>query len=165
MSPTPADPSAPTEPRRFPDGFLWGVATAGHQIEGGNVHSNWWAWEQLGLVDDGTTSGRACDYWNRWPEDHQLLVDLGQQALRLGVEWARLEPVEGEFDDDALAHYVEMLADLQARGLQVCLTLNHWVLPAWFADAGGWLADRALDRWERFVRHVVPALARFLSWT
>lgn len=145
--------------KTFPEGFLWGVATAGHQIEGGNVHSNWWDWEQLGLVDDGTTSGAACDYWNRWREDHQLLVDLGQQALRLGVEWARLEPVEGEFDDEALAQYVEMLADLKARGLQVCLTLNHWVLPAWFADAGGWLADRAVDRWERFVRHVVPALA------
>jgi len=143
----------------FPDDFWWGVATAGHQIEGDNVHSNWWEWEKLGLVDDGTVSGKACDYWNRYAEDHQLLVEMGQHGLRLGVEWARLEPVEGQFDDEALDHYVAILTDLRARGLQVCLTLNHWVLPNWLAEAGGWLADRALERWERFVRHVVPAVA------
>jgi beta-glucosidase len=145
--------------RRFPEGFWWGTATAGHQIEGGNSHSNWWEWEKLGLVDDGTVSGRACDYWNRWAEDHDLLVELGQQGFRLGVEWARLEPSEGTFDDEALAQYVAMVADLQAKGLKVCLTLNHWVLPNWFAEIGGWLHPRAIERWERFVAHVVPALA------
>ena len=135
--------SEPITTKTFPDGFWWGVATAGHQIEGGNVHSNWWAWEQLGLVDDGTTSGRACDYWNRYAEDHQLLVDLGQQGLRLGIEWARLEPTEGSFDDEALEHYVAIVGDLRAKGLQVCLTLNHWVLPNWLAELGGWLSERA----------------------
>lgn len=144
---------------RFPEGFWWGTATAGHQVEGGNTASNWWAWEQEGLCEDGAVSGAACDYWNRWPEDHQLMADLGHNAFRLGLEWARLEPREGHFDDEALAQYVEMLADLQARDIRVCLTLNHWVLPAWFADDDDWCSPRALARWERFVRHVVPAVA------
>lgn len=145
--------------KEFPPGFWWGTATAGHQFEGNNIHSNWWEWEKLGLVDDGSVSGRACDYWNRYESDHDLLLELGQQGLRLGIEWARLEPTEGTFDDEALAHYVAILTDLQEKGLRVCLTLNHWVLPNWLAEAGGWLAPQALDRWTRLVRHVVPALA------
>ena len=149
--------------KHFPDGFWWGVATAGHQIEGGNEHSNWWAWEQLGLVDDGSVSGAACDYWNRYADDHQLLVDLGQQGLRLGVEWARIEPVEGTFDTDAIEHYVAILTDLRAKGLKVCLTLNHWVIPQWFAEAGSWLSDRAMAVWERFVRRVIPEVAPYVD--
>ena len=145
--------------KTFPDGFLWGSASAGHQIEGNNIHSNWWEWEKLGLVDDGTTSGMACDYWNRWKDDHELMVDLGQQAFRLGLEWARIEPTPGHFDDKALEHYVAILADLRERGLKVCLTLNHWVVPQWFAQRGSWLSPDAMTHWERFVRHVVPAVA------
>ncbi|MCB0975786.1 MAG: glycoside hydrolase family 1 protein [Actinobacteria bacterium] len=148
---------------RFPDGFLWGAATAGHQVEGNNIHSNWWQWEQLGLVDDGTTSGRAVDYWNRWPEDHALVEDLGFGVFRLGIEWARIEPAQGRFDEVALAHYVEMIADLSRRGVKVCLTLNHWVVPQWFADNGDWLAKDAVAHWERFIRFVVPSLAPYVD--
>lgn len=138
---------------------MWGTATAGHQIEGGNDASNWWTWEQEGLVDDGTTSGRACDYWNRYESDHDLMVALGHQMFRLGVEWSRIEPAEGSIDAEALAHYAAMLADLQSKGIKVCLTLNHWVVPQWFAEQDSWLAPRAIEHWERFVRAVVPALA------
>ncbi len=77
----------------FPEGFLWGTATAGHQVEGGNEASNWWAWEQLGRVNDGTTSGRAVDYWHRYRADHDLMVELGHGGFRLGLEWARIEPL------------------------------------------------------------------------
>src|SRR5690606_10182144 len=135
------------------EGFWWGTATAGHQVEGNNVHSNWWAWEQEGKVADGTRSGRACDYWSRYPEDHALMAAHGHGGFRLGLEWARIEPAPGRFDAAALAHYLAMLDDLRGRGLKVCLTLNHWVLPAWFADRGGWLARDAMQSWERFLRH------------
>lgn len=141
---------------KFPAGFLWGTATAGHQVEGDNRHSNWWAHEQQ---PGWEASGRACDMWNRYPEDHALMAAHGHGVYRLGIEWARVEPREGAFDADALAHYRTMLDDLQRRGIQVCLTLNHWVLPAWFAARGGWLARTALASWERFLRVVVPALA------
>ena len=139
----------------FPDGFWWGTATAGHQIEGNNVHSNWWEWEKLGLTNDKTSSGRACDYWNRWRDDHQMMVDLGHTSFRLGLEWSRIEPQRGTFDDDAISQYVEMLADLQSKGLKVCLTLNHWVLPQWFTETGGWLSPDAIERWRLFVNRVV----------
>lgn len=145
-------------PLSFPPGFLWGTACAGHQVEGDNVHSNWWQWEQLGQVHDGTRSGRACDYWNRWRDDHALMQSYGHNVLRLGVEWARLEPRRGEFDSDATARYRAMLEDLQSRGMKVCLTLNHWVLPEWFAAAGGWLNDDAIACWERFVTHVALSM-------
>lgn len=144
--------------RTFPAGFLWGTATAGHQIEGDNVHSNWWSWEQEGKVNDGTRSGRACDYWNRWAEDHATMQENGYSVFRLGVEWSRLEPERGRFDEAALARYRAMLEDLRQRQVQVCLTLNHWVVPQWFADAGGWLSPQALAAWDGFVRFVADGL-------
>ena len=150
-------PSDSFLPLRFPEGFWWGNASAGHQVEGDNVHSNWWAWEQLGKVNDGTRSGRACDYWNRHAEDHALMRALGMNALRLGVEWARTEPAEGRPDEAALAHYRTLLEDARRNGLRICLTLNHWVLPQWLAEQGGWEAPRALEAWEAQVRRVVRA--------
>ena len=142
-----------------PAGFRWGTATVGHQVEGDDVASNWWAWEQLGRVNDGTTSGRAVDYWNRYRSDHDLMVELGHDMFRLGVEWARIEPAKGRIDEAALAHYVDILTDLRAHGIAVCLTLNHWVVPAWFMSVGGWASDRAIDFWRDFLDVVVPALA------
>ncbi len=142
----------------FPPDFLWGTATAGHQVEGDNIHSNWWDWEQEGLVNDGTRSGRACDYWNRYPSDHLLMREFGHRVFRLGVEWSRLEPEQGHVDASALQHYRAILEDLRRQGLRVCLTLNHWVVPLWFAQAGGWLHSRALVQWDAFVRLVVREL-------
>jgi beta-glucosidase len=149
--------------RLFPSGFLWGAATAGHQVEGNNIHSNWWEWEQQGLVNDGTRSGRACDYWNRFQEDHELLQELGCNIFRLGIEWARIEPRRDRFDADAIDHYRQILQDLQRRGIRVCLTLNHWVVPQWFAAAGSWLAVDALACWERFLLRVIPELAEYVD--
>lgn len=144
--------------RPFPKDFLWGTATAGHQIEGNNVHSNWWEWEKKGLVNDGTTSGRACDYWNRWREDHKLMKDLGHNAFRLGIEWSRIEPAEGGFDEAAIDQYRAMLDDLQRKGIKVCLTLNHWVVPLWFSKQGGFAGKNPLPHWEKFIEKVIPRL-------
>ncbi|CAG0979757.1 beta-glucosidase [Myxococcaceae bacterium] len=151
-------PPAPFRPLRFPSDFWWGTASAGHQVEGGNLHSNWWAFEQQGLVNDGSRSGRACDYWNRYPEDHSLMRALGLNSLRLGVEWARIEPAEGRVDASALSHYRSLLEDARANGLRVCLTLHHWVLPLWLAERGGWEWGGALGAWEAHVRRVVGAV-------
>jgi len=142
----------------FPPGFLWGTATAGHQVEGENIYSNWWDWEQEGLVNDGSTSGRACDYWNRYADDHALMQEHGHQVFRLGVEWARIEPEQGHIAPAAVARYRAILEDLRRRGLRICLTLNHWVVPLWFARAGGWLQARALVQWDAFVRLIVREL-------
>lgn len=143
---------------RFPEGFLWGTAAAGHQVEGSNEHSDWWAWEQRGKIRDGTTSGISVDYWNRYDEDHALMAELGYGAHRLGVEWARVEPHPGNFDESALDHYEDILRSLRQHGLQVCLTLHHWVLPAWAAERGGWADRGTLPAFLRFARKVVRRL-------
>lgn len=147
----------------FPDGFWWGTASAGHQVEGNNVHSNWWEWEKLGLVADGTRSGRACEYWERFSDDHELMAQMGHNCARIGVEWARVEPEAGRFDVDAIARYAEMVEDLASRGLKVCLTLHHWVMPQWLAARGGWMATDALERWGRFLDRIIPAVAPHVS--
>ena len=146
---------------RFPDGFMWGTATAGHQIEGNNQHSDWWHWEQQGVMHEGSMSGQAMDYWNRYEEDHELMSQLHYPAFRLGIEWARIEPEPGTFSQEALDHYREILASLKQRGIKICLTLYHWVLPQWVAESGDWTNPETLIHFERFVRYVVDALLEF----
>ncbi len=158
-----SNPSALTQPLNFPSGFLWGTATAGHQIEGNNRHSNWWTWEQEGLVNDGSQSGRACDYWERFDDDHVLMKSYRHNVFRLGIEWSRVEPEPGRFDSAAIERYRTILQDLQRRRIRVCLTLNHWVVPQWFAAAGSWLSRDALIRWEMFLRRIVPAVGEFVD--
>src|SRR5690242_8633929 len=85
--------------KTFPEGFLWGTASAAHQVEGDNRNSDWWQWEQeAGRISNGDTSAVACDHYRRYREDFALLRDIGQNAHRLSVEWSRIEPAEGEFD-------------------------------------------------------------------
>ncbi len=136
----------------FPKNFIWGAATAGHQVEGGNVNSDWWKFEQEGKVYDGTVSGKSTDYWNRFEEDHQIMSEIGMNGFRLGIEWAKIEPAEGRIDYAAVARYKEILASLKARGMKICLTIYHWVLPLWFADKGGWTNPKAVKYFEKFVR-------------
>ncbi len=102
---------------RLPDDFELGVSSSGHQIEGGNDHSDWWAFEQRGLVARGDRSGRAADWWNRYRDDVELLRQLGIRAHRFGVEWSRVEPADGHFDDAALDRYADMVAVHRAAGI------------------------------------------------
>ena len=88
--------------RRFPDGFVWGTATAAHQVEGGNWNNDWWAWEHTPGSGCAEPSGDACDHWHRWPQDLRMLADLGFGSYRFSLEWSRIEPEEGEFSRVAL---------------------------------------------------------------
>src|SRR5690606_25972468 len=90
----------------FPEDFLWGASTAPHQIEGNNTNSDFWANE--GRVPGMERSGDACDSYHRYREDMELLADAGCTAYRFGVEWARVEPVEGLISNATLAHYRRM---------------------------------------------------------
>ncbi len=150
-----------TQKLDFPKKFLWGTATAGHQIEGHNDKSDWWRFEQEGKVKDGTKTGRNIDYWNRYEEDHALMSELGYQVFRLGVEWAKIEPEDGRFDMAAVERYRKILQSLRDKKIQICLTIYHWVLPLWFAQSGGWLRDDAVDRFVRFAEVVVKELGEF----
>lgn len=150
-----------TDTLTFPDGFIWGTSTAGHQVEGGNEFSDWWAWEKKGFVDDGTVSGRAMDYWNRHEEDHVLMKTLDYKGFRLGIEWARVEPTKGCFDLKVIAHYRRILQSLRSHGFNICLTLHHWVLPQWVADEGDWLTPGTVDHFLGYAAFVVEELGEF----
>ncbi|WP_043635386.1 glycoside hydrolase family 1 protein [Nonomuraea candida] len=138
----------------FPEGFLWGAAGSAHQIEGNNVASDLWALESR-LPE---RSGDACDSYHRWPEDLDIVRDLGLGAYRFSVEWARIEPVEGEVSRAQLAHYRRIVDGCLERGLVPVVTLHHFTSPLWFQREGGWLADAAVDRFRRYVRAVLPIL-------
>jgi beta-glucosidase len=125
---------------RFPDGFRWGTATSAYQVEGDNTASDWWLWEQQPeRVAGGDRSGLACDWWRHAERDFDLMVGLHQNAARISIEWARLEPREGRWDEAAVTRYLEMLRGLRDRGMEPLVTLNHFTLPQWVADRGGWL--------------------------
>lgn len=144
------------ETRKFPEGFLWGVATAAYQIEGGGTDTDWWRWEQIpGKISDGTKSGDVCDHYRRYEEDLDLAAGLQVNAHRLSVEWARIEPREGEWSDAAIAHYRAELEAVRKRGMKVMLTIWHFSLPLWFAEKGGWRQGRAIELYLRYVRKVV----------
>ena len=140
----------------FPDGFLWGASTAPHQVEGNNVASNFWANE--GRMPGMERSGDACDSYHRYAEDMQLLADNGYNAYRFGIEWARIEPVEGAFSNAELAHYRRMIDKAIALGLTPVVTLQHFTCPQWFAQKGGWLADTASADFNRYVEKVCSIL-------
>lgn len=148
---------------RFPEGFLWGTSVCSHQAEGNNVNSDWWEFEHRGKIKDGTVSGIACDMWNRYGEDFEFMQRMGWNAFRMSVEWARIEPRRGEWDAAALEHYAEMLRTLKARGISVCLTLHHFVLPKWMADAGGWVNPDSVRLFREYTRRVVDALFDYVD--
>ena len=116
----------------FPDGFLWGAATAGHQIEGNNVNSDWWAREQM--MPGMELSGDAVDSYHRYREDIQLLADAGLTSYRFSLEWSRIEPVRGHFSKAELAHYRRMIDVCLERGVTPVVTLQHFTTPQWFAS-------------------------------
>jgi len=142
----------------LPQGFLFGASTSAHQTEGNNLASDWWAFENRAGSPVAERSGDACDSFERWQEDMQLLRDLGFTSYRFSVEWARIEPVRGEFSQSAIAHYVRMVTHARSIGLEPVVTLHHFTHPLWFAQAGGWSAPDAIDAFERYLDAVAPVI-------
>jgi len=149
----------------FPKGFLWGAATAAHQVEGNNNNNQWWAWEQQeGYIVNGEKSGLACDWWGgRWKEDFDRAAQGGQNAHRLSVEWSRIQPTPDRWDEDALEHYRQMLLGLRERGMIPMVTLHHFTDPLWLDDFGGWETEAVVPLFEKFTRKVVEALKDYCS--
>ena len=148
----------------FPPGFLFGSSTAAHQVEGGNLNNDWWAWEHAPSTTCVESSGDAIDQWHRYPEDFALLAGLGQNAHRLSLEWSRIEPAPGEFSAAALEHYRRVLGTLDELGLTAFVTLHHFTLPRWLADQGGWLAPGAVEHFARYTERVAAALGDLMPF-
>lgn len=148
----------------FPEGFLFGAATSSHQVEGGNVHNDWWDWEQAGKIADGSTSGDAAGWWDgKAEEDLAEAARLGHRAHRMSLEWSRLEPEPGRFDADAFERYREILRFAASRDLAILLTLNHFTLPRWIAKMGGWTHPNVPALFEGFAARAATELGPHVS--
>jgi beta-glucosidase len=150
--------SPPSDSRQFPPGFLWGVSTAAYQVEGNNHNAQWYEWETAGRIRSGDCAGIACDWWANAERDFDFARDLGLNALRLSVEWSRIEPEEGRWNPQALERYRELLQALVERGIRPMVCLHHFTNPAWFEKKGAFLHADAPVLFERFARYTVEGL-------
>jgi beta-glucosidase len=148
----------------FPEGFLWGTATAAHQVEGGNWTNDWWAWEHDPASPCVEPSGDACDQWHRYPEDIAMLAGLGFGAYRFSVEWSRIEPEEGEWSAASLEHYRRVCATCLEHGVTPVVTFHHFTTPRWLAALGGWADAATADRFARFCERTVARLGDLVEW-
>jgi beta-glucosidase len=145
----------------FPEGFRWGVATSAFQCEGAaaSPDSSWTRWEALGHVRAGNRSGIACDWWANAERDFDLARSLGLGSLRMSVDWSRIEPRPGHWDEAALARYREMVLALRERGIEPMVTLHHFANPIWFEGSGAFLREDSPEVFARFAERAVEALA------
>jgi beta-glucosidase len=155
---------------RFPPDFRWGLATAAYQIEGGASEggrgpSIWDTFSHTpGLSHNGDTGDVACDHYNRWSDDLDLLASLGATDYRLSVSWSRLQPTgSGELNAEAVTFYSRLLRGLSERGIRPLVTLYHWDLPQPLEDAGGWPARETAYRFGEFAGLVVASLGHLAS--
>ncbi len=149
----------------WPAGFLWGTATAAHQVEGGNTRNDWARFERTpGTIRNGDTSGAAAGHWDKVSDDIALMRDLGANAYRFSIEWSRLEPTEGTWDDAAWQHYADEITQLRAAGIEPMVTLLHFTLPLWLADRGGVTAADFPDRFGRFAAEAAKRFGPQITW-
>ncbi|OWK27149.1 MAG: hypothetical protein US76_01140 [Parcubacteria group bacterium GW2011_GWA2_38_13b] len=171
----------------FPAGFLWGTAISSHQTEGGNFN-DWTEWEIKNakiknqnaklkswpayvlndypnpLQEENYISSRACDHYNRYEEDFDIAKKLNNNALRFSIEWSRVEPREGEWDQKEVEHYRNVLRALRARDIEPFVTLWHWTNPVWFAEKGAWLNKEAPFYFARYAEKIVKELGNLANF-
>ena len=148
----------------FPDGFLWGAATAGHQVEGGNVNADMWPMEWASNSTFNEPSGDTCDHYHRYSEDIATLAELGLTAYRFSLEWSRIEPEPGFYSHAALDHYKRMIESCLQRGITPVVTYNHFTVPRWMAGRGGWSVPDAPARFADYASRVTEHVGDLLSW-
>lgn len=144
--------------KKFPEGFYWGAATASYQVEG-NIENTDWA--KAAKEDRVPPAGRLADHYNLYEKDFDIAKELGHNAHRISIEWARIEPREGEFDEAELEHYKEVLRALRARNLEPFVTLWHFTLPLWFSESGGFERKDSPEIFARYCSKVASSLGEF----
>lgn len=169
--------------KMFPKGFLWGASTSAHQVEGNN-YNDWTEWEKANATrlasesfqnfsrlspvwdeirpqaqdPDNYISGQGANHYGRYEEDFDIAKSLGMNAHRFSIEWSRIEPREGEFDQKELEHYRQVIKALKKRGLEPFVTLWHWPLPLWLSADGGWKSKRSAYYFDRYTNAVLQSL-------
>lgn len=173
-----------TQPKveNFPKNFFWGSSISAHQVEG-NIHNDWTEWERQRanrqveiakkkawpdfilknypnpLQEENYISGQACDHYHRFREDFDLAKTIGLNAYRFSIEWSRIEPEEGKFNEKEIAHYHEIIKALRERGIEPFVTLWHWTLPLWVAQQGGWESQKTIFHFSRFCERIAREFA------
>lgn len=147
--------------KQFPKDFYWGAATAAYQVEGGIENCDW---AKAAREKRVPVCGHACDHWNRYESDFDIARELGHNAHRLSVEWARIEPEEGVFNHEAIEHYRKVLKALHDRNLTPFITIWHFTLPLWFSESGGFERKDSPQIFARFCAYVVAELGDQCSY-
>ena len=147
---------------KFSENFLWGAATAAHQVEGGNIYNDWYQAEQRGQLKEA--AGHAADFWNRYEDDLKIAKDLQHTTFRMSIEWSRIEPKAGKFDLSAIEHYRKILFSARSKGMKTFLTLHHFTTPIWVSNQGGWANPQAIEWFLRFCTVVVPRLGDLVDF-
>jgi beta-glucosidase len=152
-------------PRRLPEGLLLGCATAAHQVEGG-IDNDWsrWVADHPEAISGGGDAVIAIDHYHRYREDLEQLGSMHHNAHRFSVEWARVEPEPGRFDGEALAHYADVVRTCRDNGMEPVVTLQHFTLPVWLAESGGFAATEAPIRFARYAAACVEAFGDMVTW-
>ena len=148
----------------FKKGFFIGASTAAHQVEGNNIHSDYWTMEKMKTTSFLEPSLDAVDHYNRYEEDITLLASAGLNAYRFSIEWARIEPREGEFDLSEVAHYEKMIDFCRAKGVEPIVTLHHFTSPKWLIEKGGWECEDTVSYFARYCGYVAEKLGEKLNY-
>ena len=149
---------------RFLKEFYIGAATAAHQVEGNNIHSDYWALEHMKTTSFAEPSLDAVDHYNRYEEDIRLMADAGLNAYRFSIEWARIEPQEGMFDEQELEHYRAVIRCCKEHGIEPIVTLHHFTSPKWLISRGGWEAETTPAYFARYTKYVMERLGSELKY-
>ena len=148
----------------FSEDFLLGAATAAHQVEGNNTNSDCWAMEHMEHTSYAEPSLDAVDHYNRYEEDIKLMADAGLNTYRFSLEWARIEPFEGQFNEEAIEHYRDVIRCCKANGVEPMVTLHHFSSPVWLISKGGWEAESTVEDFARYTRYVIGKFGEELHY-
>lgn len=159
-----ATPAIAEGAKKFPKGFRWGAATAGHQVEGNNVNADLWLLEHIKPTTYAEPSGDALNSLELWPKDLDLARDIGLNSYRFSLEWARIEPEDGQFSVAMLDHYKRIIDGCRERGLTPIVTFNHFTTPRWFARQGGWTDEKSPDLFARYCDRAARHLAANIGY-
>lgn len=144
--------------KKFKEGFLVGAATAAHQVEGNNIHSDYWVQEHMPHTSFVEPSLDAVDHYHLYEQDIKMMAEAGLNAYRFSIEWARIEPECGNFDEAEVEHYRKVIACCKENGVEPVVTLLHFSSPAWLIRQGGWEAESTVEYFARYVRYVMERL-------
>lgn len=148
----------------LPQDFLVGAATAAHQVEGNNIHSDYWAMEHMKYGNFNEPSLDAVDHYNRYEEDIKMIAEAGLNAYRFSIEWARIEPEQGVYDENEIEHYRKVLTCCRENGVEPIVTMMHFTSPKWLIENGGWENEATVEAFKNYCQYVTEQLGDLMHY-